>query len=155
MLDNTLEERVALTTREAQRDIDGLLNWIKKLGAVAIEERDKAVKANALEEVKTEIANLRRRNARLKQEIKSARGEYDTLQAHRDEGGDREDRLEDERDEARAALAELVRLKDLHDCFDGFDAYSLTADQLAGQADYVANKPKAWAEARRIVNLTP
>ena len=57
-----------------------------------------------------------------------------------------------ERDEALAALAELVRLKAIHDEFDGYDDMMLTNKQLAAKADYRANKPKAWARAREIIN---
>lgn len=59
-----------------------------------------------------------------------------------------------ERDEARAALAELVRLKDLSDDIEKREqGGELVRTTTPEKIDYVTNKPKAWAEARRI--LTP
>lgn len=52
-------------------------------------------------------------------------------------------------DEAKKALTELVRLKDLKD--KRLQRDGVTWDHPADQRDYEYNKPKAWAEARRVV----
>lgn len=84
--------------------------------------------------VQAEIESLREENKKIRTLLKVAAG--DVIAS---------------RDEVKAikdALKELVRLKDLKDSLGAAEIpYSITDSD-----DYYINKPKAWAEARRVLS---